>query len=531
MSRSDRRRAVAAAAIACLGAGALIGGNSGPVLASWQDSNWGAATFGVDPDYVPVGYARARSSNAFIDRLITSGEFPGAQALRDQTARGTTATGWQSFSSSGFLGLFNISAEGNSCASYYSADATSCRPELGVNDASASSQMRNLVVRNTALSGNSVETTGVFSTSALCPADGSPPQAGPLTGGTLRVLNSTVAIPGPNASTPINVTGLLRSYVGTLTHVQTTTGTSAVSRLRLQLEERLLLGLVPQWRMDMNVLSADCAIGSAPGPLASIAGPMPMSPEQVMTADEVSIESDTDSGPAESGAGEPGAGEPGAGDTENGESEAAESGGAPAGPVSVVFGRPFDIHDADGTRVATGTVDDASWDSTSRLAVRMRVEDVVEQLAAPEAADFRAVSEGVGRKVGAADLGDRNGFPSRLRPGLDYDGWVGMDVGAGPASAMLWHPEGTPGWYFTLPPVSPPAGTGPPVSTGAPAAPPPTEPPPAEPPVATVVPTTTETPTAEPAPPVEPVASDQATPATSTTTTTTRSPRRRLRTG
>lgn len=172
-----RRRRIAVIATAVAAVGALVAGGTG-VRAAWQMPVWGSATFGVDPDYIPVGYARGISSAGTLDRQITSATFDGTAAVRDDTDPGTDDTGWQQFSSSGVAGLFSIESTGTSCASYYADDGTTCVAGAdGAADSSA--QVRDLRIRNTAISSsNAVETSGTFAASAVCPLDGSAPQAG-----------------------------------------------------------------------------------------------------------------------------------------------------------------------------------------------------------------------------------------------------------------------------------------------------------------------------------------------------------------
>lgn len=66
-----RRRLIGVAALAILavvGASALTGAFADRTLAAWGDKVWGASTFGVDPAYVPTGWARTSAGAGTIER-------------------------------------------------------------------------------------------------------------------------------------------------------------------------------------------------------------------------------------------------------------------------------------------------------------------------------------------------------------------------------------------------------------------------------------------------------------------------------
>lgn len=66
-----RRRLIGVAALAILvivGASALTGAFADRTMAAWEDKVWGTSTFGVDPAYVPTGWARASAGAGTIER-------------------------------------------------------------------------------------------------------------------------------------------------------------------------------------------------------------------------------------------------------------------------------------------------------------------------------------------------------------------------------------------------------------------------------------------------------------------------------
>lgn len=483
---SRRSRAVIALVGAfALAIAAFIGASSSTVLASWQDAVWGNSTFGKDANYVPPGYARSMSTQGNIVLTLTSDTIDGVSAFRNQDNPGTTETGWQNFSASGLLGFFAVSAQGDSCASYFSNSSDSCRPDAGPVDGSAASSMRNLAVKPSGLTGTAVATNGTFSTSVLCPVDGAP-IAGPMTHGTLTVGERNINIPGPNSTTPFDFRDGVRTYQGALYHDQVTSATSATSRLRITLNYTVVLGF--PWTLNMNILNADCGKGAAPAPLGGVAAPMAAFgaeslTEEPPTEDLPAEESRTQDALAEDDAqaqeGKPEEGDqsgestaeestaeaPTAGDSttsttppepaetqpEETQPEVSPAPAPPAGPVEVRQNQPFAILNDRGEQLATGTFAEVVRETPDRVAVRVKVSDVAGGMAPPKATDFRI--DGGSARATVADLDGRKGFPDQLSAGQSYDAWVSMEVGA--ASSLLWRPEGTQGWSFTLP--APPA--------------------------------------------------------------------------
>ncbi len=95
-----RRRLIGVAALAILavvGASALTGAFADRTLAAWGDKVWGASTFGVDPAYVPTGWARASAGAGTIERpsrspLSTVATFSGGSVTRAAPQQGSSTS-------------------------------------------------------------------------------------------------------------------------------------------------------------------------------------------------------------------------------------------------------------------------------------------------------------------------------------------------------------------------------------------------------------------------------------------------------
>lgn len=95
-----RRRLIGVAALTILvvvGASALIGAFADRTLAAWGDKVWAASTFGVDPAYVPTGWARASAGAGTIERpsrspLGTVATFSGNSVTRAAPQQGSSTS-------------------------------------------------------------------------------------------------------------------------------------------------------------------------------------------------------------------------------------------------------------------------------------------------------------------------------------------------------------------------------------------------------------------------------------------------------
>jgi len=429
------------------------------VLAAWQMPVWGSATFGVDPDYIPVGYARGISSAGTLDRQITSATFDGTAAVRDDTDPGTDDTGWQQFSSSGVAGLFSIESTGTSCASYYADDGTTC--VAGADGAANSSaQVRDLRIRNTAISSsNAVETSGTFAASAVCPLDGSAPQAGDLTAGTLVIGGTSVAIPAPNSSTTFDIRDGTRRYTGTLDYVRDSDAQSAVTKLRLYVEERLIL--THEWTLDMDLIRTDCGIGVAPTSVLGGGTGIAAAPETDGAGNGDAATEDEQAVPGE----------------ETDRTAPEDESTVDTAPTAVQVGQRFPLTTTDGTDLGSATIHEIAREDDGTVAVRMTVATSEEsgdrRLGSITARDFRCLTPD-GMRTVASRSSERPAFPSVFEPGSEYTGWVTFEAAAD-ATRAVWMPDGTTGWVFDLPAV--PDGEAPPSEPGVTEPPEVTEPP------------------------------------------------------
>ncbi|NLU84540.1 hypothetical protein [Rhodococcus sp. HNM0569] len=444
MTRKKTTAVIAAAAAILV---ALLTTGATGVLASWQSSTWGESRFGTNADYQPTGYARSVAAKGGIGRLITDNEVEGTYIEHGDQDPGSSATGWQSFSTRGLLGLFNLDVDGNSAATFDPSGSTSSTGAT-VPVADSLSQMRNLAVRTTLISQPNLKTTGTFSTSAVCPIDGSAPSAGPLVPGTLQILNQNVPIPGPNSTYPFEISNSTRTFRGYLTHTETTTAQSAASELHLYVEQ--YLGISHEWTLDMDLVRADCGIGVAPPALTRATGPS--APTTTEDDSETAVDGGTE---AESEAG----GESDAAPGPEAGSDAAEAG--PTSPVTVAVGERFDVVAKDGTRLGTATVEQVDRTAPDEAAVQLTVTTSAEngdrRLAQLTADDFRQLV-GTELRPAAGRSADGAPFPDRLEPGTEYTGWVSFTIDDA-ASRMMWIPVGTAGWIFGLPDAPEPPPT------------------------------------------------------------------------
>lgn len=464
------------AASAALGLVLFAAGSTG-VLASWQESTWGTSQFGLDEDYSPTGYARSAAGHGRIWRHITVGETAGTDVTRTDTDPGTSSTGWQTFSTDGIAALASLTVDGNSSATF---DPTGQNSSTGatVRVADARSQMRNFSGKPTAISNQYMTSSGVFTADAVCPLDGGAPSTDMTLGG-LKILDRDVALPGPNETVPIDISGSNRHFTGSLTRTQTTTDHSALSELTLRLDQTLIL--THEWTMEMQLLRAECGIGiSAQG---STFGTFGSSPAGTAPTDENEPAQDADTGQ----------------DTDTDQDDGTDAGDEvviPSGPVDVAPGETFDVVATDGTRLGSARIEDVRATASesggpTTVAVKMAITTSGEagdgRLARMSTDDFRQILGGTPAPVERA-VADAPALPGTLKPGSTYSGWIAFTADAAVRSAR-WQPAGTAGWTFsvsaaavTLPDPLPPEVTTPEEPSETPEQPVPEEPAP-EPPV------------------------------------------------
>lgn len=144
-----RRRLVGVAALAVLvvvGASALTGAFADRTLAAWGDKVWGASTFGVDPAYVPTGWARASGGAGTIERpdrgwLGTVTTFAGGeQSLAAPTRSSYTSP--QTPTYGGWPGSVDFSLTSSQCVRH--AAGAQCAPAPADATSSAATTTSNL---------------------------------------------------------------------------------------------------------------------------------------------------------------------------------------------------------------------------------------------------------------------------------------------------------------------------------------------------------------------------------------------------
>ena len=144
-----RRRLVGVAALAILvvvGASALTGAFADRTLAAWGDKVWGASTFGVDPAYVPTGWARASGGAGTIERpdrgwLGTVTTFAGGeQSLAAPTRSSYTSP--QTPTYGGWPGSVDFSLTSSQCVRH--AAGAQCAPAPADATSSAATTTSNL---------------------------------------------------------------------------------------------------------------------------------------------------------------------------------------------------------------------------------------------------------------------------------------------------------------------------------------------------------------------------------------------------
>lgn len=529
---SSRRKGAALGAAAWLSAACLVGTSSVQVMAGWQESIYANAPFqAVTPP--PLGYARGVASNLYADFVgATDPDWVGASVIRDQT---NTTTGTASEpalhadeSTAGVRTVIDANAQ--SCASYFSGDATSCRTEYTVNDASASATLNSFRVQFAssliAPLVTRMELTAPLSTSVICPIYTSqPPAAGGITPGvqlrTVHGLGNTTTnynILTSTGTTTISGQGSSGFNLnGNITTTNSATTTSAVSRVHLYVRGRS--GLIAVWEMWVNFVNADCGIGTAPPPLPLEDISMVMHDEELAL-----LLLDEEGNPREEGLEAMEDGRLTEEEREALRESVAPEGGAvsdvPLGMRTVTLDTDFTVLSTEGDKLARARIAEAVWDSPTQVALRLNVSDVEKEMAAPTGADLHSSTQnGWVKGAAVANAEGRNSFPAKLTPGESYDAWVTVDVADAAPQVMLWKPEGTHGWNFSLP--EQPAAT--PTPGAAPTELPPAELPPTELPPATGSGPSTLGPTAVP-PAAAPTAPPTTTPPTTTppTATTTR---------
>ncbi|MEP9392393.1 hypothetical protein ABLE94_09035 [Gordonia sp. VNK1] len=413
---------------------ALFAAQSTGVLAEWSDAAWGGSDF-QRGDWVREGYARATAARY----TGSDGTTTAASAERTHSNPGDSGTVSGSLDISGGLNYETQAAA--------SVQARFTQTQGGL----ATSYLQSFTTNYS--SSNRVTLNGAISTSVTCAIDGATPTVTAPTGSiivrnALGTSPQTVTIPGPNQTS----SGSSGSVSVALTHVQTIADDTAVSTLSLTASQGSL------WSYSGVLVHAECGVG---GYVPSSLGAMTVNGPDEQAADEEQGEEQDDEEHADGEAedSENGA----AAESEDAESEdAGTSDSGPTSPTAVRLNQGFEVISTDGTHLATATLHEIDNNATtsggpSTVAVRMTVttsdEDSADRLSTISSDSFRQVLGTTTAAVTAADTVPSPALSTRLQAGRTYTGWVAFTVRSG-TSTVMWLPDGTAGWTFTLPAVS-----------------------------------------------------------------------------
>ncbi|HEY9310939.1 hypothetical protein [Williamsia sp.] len=479
---SSRGTKVTIAAIGALMVLGVVAQTTG-VLAAWSRSVWAQSSF--KGSAAIEGYARGVAGT--LDNSVA------ATAERTHLNPGTTTTPWGGYNITS--GVFHAQASGQSTVTFHP-----------VNGGAASASTRDLLVRT---SGTWVraQTTGTITTSVACTPTAAPSVVAPQ-GGTVNVGGQTIAVPGPNASTPFDIAvpgiGTYRMR-GELTYTQSIGSRSASSTLALHLREITPFGTT-LWDMQTTLVQAQCGLAS---PAANRNAPSALTVEgERGAADVTSIEStepttatavpnpsesDHPVGPtsATTSTGTGSVGPDGSTISTPSASPAPIPSASPApiddpgdehtGPdatvddpvlpiptepiataaLPVVVGSDFDVVATDGTIVARARIDQIESISATDGAVNVSMLMAItttevtgdERLTGVRDADFSVV--GADSAVVRGDAGIRPTLPATFEPAQDYSGWITVATSSS-GDAITWRPPGTAGWVIALPEAQPP---------------------------------------------------------------------------
>lgn len=490
--------------------------------ASYTDEAWAKADVATGV-WSTSGWAQGV---ALGNLTANSASIIGAVAERDQDHPGQdTDTAGASWGAGvlGALGVYSLDASGSSCAAYtvgqppglnclhtgYEADATATVSTFRVRHGSTILNVQDWV---------RIQGGGSLGASVRC--DHSGDTAFQPTG-TLEIKNGNNA----NSLAPYNLGTIASGTVGspgvtTINHswgggpfgadhaqgslTKIVDSANGITEVRLTLQTKVTLGGIGLVTVDHSavLLRASCEMEGSPAPAPLMASGSAAAPESRMSASRMSASLAT---VGEDLAEEPATEKHAAEESAVEEPASAEPPPAPADlqPQPVAVGTPFAVTALDGTDLGIATVRRVLLDPDCPAAPDGRhVAVEVSLTTSSETGDGRISRITAGTFAELAPDGDLDRFtrdvdgcagtePQLARktsPSRTYTGWIVLDA-ASAASTLVFAPEGTRGWTFTLPaePVAP--------TTPAPPAPAPA---PSEVPEATPTPPPTPSPTRSP---------------------------------
>ncbi|MBB3039133.1 hypothetical protein [Hoyosella altamirensis] len=564
MKRHVRRKlAVIALGVVAFAAAALHpgGGLVTATDAAFNDAVWARANIGTDT-WPTQGYGRgAAGAGVVTDNLLIIGSqqpIPGASALRSHTSPGRT-THTPSLGAAQIL-FFTVSSRNASACGAYTVGAANpnedCDPAAAPHSADAATSFSNLTGRVNLLGliglYTVIQTSGAITGAARCD-DGSPTAIAPA-GNNIAAGTLNIPIPTSNGTfeyTQAQNTLLGRPYIKAgLTRQVQTSSNGARSYLHIRLDVRYLA--VIDGVIDITLVDAECNLGglSPFAAMSALSQPVAANVGRFEdAADLAEVEDDaadseadgarlteTSDEETDSDAGTTSASEP---TTEANEADSDleqqsdEPSPTPA-PAPIALRETFAMRAIDGTELGSASISDIVYTTgcpgtalgefvAIQLDITTSDQDSTSRVSGVTASSFGTLSTtGDVAKFTSSVSGCTDAAPAiatTMAPSSTYRGWIVFDV-RNTDSRLVFQPNGTAGWSFTLPPAPPPPTpvTTPPPETTADA-----EAPPAEPmPVVPQEPARTTEPQAPPPPPSTsaPLPTTTAVPAPTTMETT-----------